>query len=72
MNITVHAWERMSERGFSPEMIGKLLAGKFSVRPSGDGLFRITGMADGKAWTLVVSADLDTLITVRRAHKEEL
>lgn len=72
MNITVHAWERMSERGFSPEMIGKLLAGKFSVRPSRDGLFRITGMAGGKAWTLVVSADLDTLITVRRAHKEAL
>lgn len=72
MNITVHAWERMKERGFTPEMLGKILGGKFSVRPAVDGMFRITGRADGKAWTLIVSENLDTLVTVRRAHKEEL
>ena len=73
MNITKHAFERMRERGFTVEMLGKVLRRKDLVRDSSDkeGVSKITSDVDNRFWTLIVSDDLKTLITVRRAHADE-
>jgi hypothetical protein len=73
MNITKHAFERMRERGFTVEMLGKVLRRKDLVRDSSDkeGVSKITSEVDNRFWTLIVSDDLKTLITVRRAHEDE-
>lgn len=72
MNITKHAFERMKLRNFTEDMLGKLFNGKRKILPAGNGRFRIVGNVDGNYWTLVVEADLYTLITVRRAHEDEI
>ncbi len=73
MNITKHAFERMRERGFTVEMLGKVLRRKDLVRDSSDkeGVSKITSEVDNRFWTLIVSDDLKNLITVRRAHEDE-
>ena len=73
MNITKHAFERMRERGFTVEMLGKVLRRKDLVRDFSDkeGVSKITSEVDNRFWTLIVSDDLKTLITVRRAHEDE-
>jgi hypothetical protein len=73
MNITKHAFERMRERGFTVEMLGKVLRRKDLVRDPSDkeGVSKITSEVDNHFWTLIVSDDLKTLITVRRAHEDE-
>ena len=73
MNITKHAFERMRERGFTVEMLGKVLRRKDLVRDSSDkeGVSKITSEVDNRFWTLIVSDDLKTLITVRRAHEKK-
>jgi len=73
MNITRHAFERMLERGFTPEMLGKFLNQYHYRYPSKIyGLSRITGKIDGNMWTIVVTDDMSTLVTIRRAHKDEI
>ena len=73
MNITKHAFERMRERGFNVEMLAKVLRKKNLVRISSDreGVSKIVSEVDNRFWTLFVSDDLKTLITVRRAHEYE-
>ena len=73
MNITKHAFERMRERGFTVEMLGKVLRRKDLVQDSSDkeGVSKITSEVDNRFWTLIVSDDLKTWITVRRAHEDE-
>lgn len=74
MNITRHAFERMLERGFTVEMLARILRNKELRRfPSKEeGLSKITAEVDGKFWTLIVTDDLSTLVTVRRAHEDEV
>lgn len=74
MNITKHAFERMRERGFTVEMLGKVLHKKEIRRaPSKrDGMSKIVAEVDGLYWTLIVTDDLSTLVTVRRAHEDEV
>ena len=73
MNITKHTFERMRERGFNVEMLAKVLRKKNLVRISSDreGVSKIVSEVDNRFWTLFVSDDLKTLITVRRAHEDE-
>ena len=71
MNITKHAFERMSERGITVEMLSSLLKGKKYIRKSRTGRFVIIGKADSKLWSVVTDSDLYTVITVRRSHEDE-
>ncbi|MBR4916071.1 MAG: hypothetical protein IKZ45_03200 [Fibrobacter sp.] len=74
MNITKHAFERMRERGFTVEMLGRILRKKNLRRiPSKkDDVSKIIAEIDNQFWTLVVTDDLKTLITIRRAHEDEV
>ena len=74
MNITKHAFKRMRERGFTVEMLGKVLRRKDLVRDPSDkeGVSKNITEVDNRFWTLIVSDDLKTLITVRRAHEDEV
>lgn len=72
MNITKHAFERMSERGITVEMLSSLLKGKKYIRESRNGRFVIIGKADSKLWSVVTDSDLYTVITVRRSHEDEV
>ena len=72
MNITKHAFERMNERGMTPEMLATLMDGKIAVVPTRDEKFLVVGLADGKMWTVVMASDMYTVVTVRRSHKEEV
>lgn len=71
MNITKHAFDRMTERGMTPEMLVSLMKGRKLVWESENGRFVVVGSADGKLWTVVMESDLYTVVTVRRAHKNE-
>ena len=71
MNITKHAFERMSERGITVEMLSSLLKGKKYIRKLRNGRFVIIGKADSKLWSVVTDSDLYTVITVRRSHEDE-
>lgn len=71
MNITKHALKRMAERGFTPEMLVALMKGKYFIKTGNDGRFVVIGQVDGKIWTIVLDSDLYTVITVRRAHRDE-
>ncbi|SIN84341.1 hypothetical protein [Fibrobacter sp. UWB11] len=74
MNITRHAFERMLERNFTVEMLGKFLRQKrLRWSPTEkDGVSKITAEVDNQFWTLIVTDDLKTLITIRRAHEDEV
>ena len=71
MNITDHALDRMIERGFTPDMLGKFLASRYRILAAKNGRYKLVGVVDGDAWTLVVEADMYTLVTVRKAHGGE-
>ena len=71
MNITKHAFERMSERGITVEMLSSLLKGKKYIRKTRNGRFIIIGKADSKLWSIITDSDLYTVITVRRSHEDE-
>jgi hypothetical protein len=71
MNITKHALKRMAERGFTPEMLVAMMKGKYFIKNGAQGRFVMTGQVDGNIWTIVFDSDLYTVITVRRAHKDE-
>ena len=74
MNITKHAFERMRERGFTVEMLGKVLRRKDLVRDPSDkeGVSKIIAEVDNRFWALIVSDALKTLITVMRADEDEV
>ena len=61
----------MAERGFTPEMLVALMKGKYFIKNGAQGRFVMTGQVDGNIWTIVFDSDLYTVITVRRAHKDE-
>ena len=71
MNITEHALERMEERGFTAEMLGKFLDSGYRVLAANDGRYKMVGVVDGVSWTIIVEADLYTMVTVRRSHGGE-
>lgn len=71
MNITEHALERMEERGFSAEMLGKFLNSGYRVLAANDGRYKMVGVVDGVSWTVIVEADMYTMVTVRRSHGGE-
>lgn len=71
MNITKHAFDRMTECGMTPEMLASLTKGKTLVWKSANGRFVVVGTADGKLWAVVMESDMYTVVTVRRAHKDE-
>lgn len=74
MNITDHAADQMKKRGFTTEMLGRLLKGRSTLKrsPQRQDRYLITGFVDGKWWTVVTENDLYTMVTVRRAHASEI
>ncbi|MDO4948002.1 MAG: hypothetical protein Q4E52_10535 [Fibrobacter sp.] len=74
MNITDHAADQMKKRGFTVEMLGRLLKGRYWLKPSPQrqNRYLVTGFVDGKWWTVVTESDLYTMVTVRRAHASEI
>lgn len=74
MNIIRHAFEQMKERGFTVEMLGRLVCGRTYIRTSetDDCRYLMTGIVNKKWWTIVLDKDLYTVITVRRAHEDEI
>ncbi|SHL30124.1 hypothetical protein [Fibrobacter sp. UWEL] len=74
MNITDHAADQMKKRGFTAEMLGKLVKGRYWLKlsPQRKDRYLITGFVDGKWWTVVTEKDLYTMVTVRRAHASEI
>ena len=71
MKITKHAFIRMAERGFNPEMLASMMKGRIFVRPSDNGSFIVVGKVDKVFWTVLMASDMYTVITVRRAHPNE-
>ncbi|MCQ2123600.1 MAG: DUF4258 domain-containing protein [Fibrobacter sp.] len=71
MNITEHAIERMAERGFTPDMLGKFLSSGYKVEAANSGRYKMIGTVDGVSWTIIVEADMYTIVTVRRSHGGE-
>lgn len=73
MKFIEHAFERFQERSFTPEMAAKLVNGKrllMRSRSNPDRYFAI-GLVDGEFWAVVLEKDLYTVVTARRAHKDE-
>ena len=50
MNITEHALDRMLERGFTPEMLGKFLNSAYRIETANDGRYKLIGVVDGVSW----------------------
>ncbi|MBO7550671.1 MAG: hypothetical protein J6T62_04325 [Fibrobacter sp.] len=72
MNVTEHALERMAERGFTADMLGRFMNSKYSIMAAKDGRYKLVGCVDGVYWTLVVEPDMYTLVTVRKSHGDEI
>ena len=73
MKFIEHAFERFQERSFTPEMAMKLINGKrlLMCSKSNPNRYFAIGMVDGECWTVVLEKDLYTVVTARRAHKDE-
>jgi hypothetical protein len=71
MNVTEHALQRMNERGFTYEMLGRFMNSDYRILSANDGRYKLVGKVDGNYWVLVVEADMYTLVTVRKAHGGE-
>lgn len=71
MNITEHALERMAERRFTPEMLGKFQSSGYKIEEANSGRYKLIGCVDGVLWTIIVEADMYTIVTVRRSHGDE-
>ena len=71
MKITRHAFKRMAERGFTPEMLSTMMKGYIFVGPSKNESFIVVGKVDKNFWTVLMASDMYTVITVRRAHPNE-
>ncbi|MBR6855598.1 MAG: hypothetical protein IKN03_09470 [Fibrobacter sp.] len=72
MNITEHALDRMVERGFTPEMLGKFMNSSYRIETANDGRYKLVGVVDSVSWTLIVESDMYTVVTVRRSHGGEV
>ena len=73
MKIIKHAFEKFDERMFTPEMAAKLVHGRCMFRLSKNfpNRYLAIGEVDGKIWSVVLEKDLYTVVTARRAHKDE-
>lgn len=73
MKFIKHSFDRFDERDFTPEMAAKLVNGKHILRQSKSNLERYIalGAVDGDCWVVVLEKDLYTVVTARRAHKDE-
>ena len=74
MKIIKHAFEKFDERMFTPEMAAKLINGNRVLIPSKQQKDRYIaiGEIDGEIWIVVLEKDLYTVVTARRAHKDEV
>lgn len=72
MNVTEHALERMAERGFTTDMLGRFMNSKYRILAANGGRYKLVGCVDGVYWTLVVEPDMYTLVTVRKSHGDEI
>ena len=74
MKIGKHGLEKGPERSIYPEMMFRILQGKFVTTPSNhdENAELLTGKWDGKLWTLVVNNVTGKVITARRAHGKEI
>lgn len=73
MKIIKHAFEKFDERTFTPEMAAKIVKGNrilISSKSNPDRYIAI-GRIDGDIWIVVLEKDLYTVVTARRAHKNE-
>ncbi|MBR4916390.1 MAG: BrnT family toxin [Fibrobacter sp.] len=73
MKIIKHAFEKFDERAFTPEMAAKIVKGNrilISSKSNPDRYIAI-GKIDGDIWIVVLEKDLYTVVTARRAHKNE-
>lgn len=68
-----HAFDKFDERSFTPEMAAKLVNGKRIVMrsKSNPNRYIALGAVDGDCWVVVLERDLYTVVTARRAHKDE-
>ena len=73
MKIIKHAFEKFDERTFTPEMAAKLVNGNSVLIPSKqqNDRYIAIGELDGDIWIVVLEKDLYTVVTARRAHKNE-
>lgn len=73
MKFIRHSFDRFSERAFTPEMAAKLLNGKHILNrsKSNPDRYLALGAVDGDCWVVVLEKDLYTVVTARRAHKDE-
>lgn len=73
VKIIKHAFDRFDERYFTPEMAAKLVNGKRIIMRSKSNPDRYIalGAVDGDCWVVVLENDLYTVVTARRAHKDE-
>ena len=74
MKIIKHAFEKFDERMFTPEMAAKLINGNRVLIPKKKKKDRYIaiGEIDGEIWIVVLEKDLYTVVTARRAHKDEV
>lgn len=73
MKLTQHFMKRSGERDIYPEMLVKILSGKYISQQSDrdDTAVLITGPHDGKFWTIIVNSETGRIISARRAHRKE-
>lgn len=74
MKLTRHVLKRGNERSIHPEMLVKILSGKFISIPSDKDPTAelVIGMYDGKIWTVIMNIETGVVITARRAHGKEI
>ncbi|MCQ2109471.1 MAG: hypothetical protein MJZ05_12005 [Fibrobacter sp.] len=74
MKLTKHFQKRSGERDIYPEMLSKILSGKYISTPStkDESVELITGKHDNKLWTIVMNIETGSIITARRAHGKEI
>lgn len=52
-------------------MLGKFLSSGYKVEAANSGRYKMIGTVDGVSWTIIVEADMYTIVTVRRSHGGE-
>jgi len=74
MKLTQHFLKRSGERDIYPEMLVKIMSGKYvSLQSEKDETADlITGLYDGKFWTVIMNNETGNIISARRAHKKEI
>lgn len=74
MKLTQHFLKRSGERDIYPEMLVKIMSGKYvSLQSEKDETADlITGLYDGKFWTVIMNNETGNIISTRRAHKKEI